>query len=359
MVEAEKNPTTISAYRKRLLWRNWGGLLLLLSLFILFLFSLKIGTYEISWSMLTNILSGDNGDPLLAHVIRQIRLPRACAALVAGAALGCGGAAMQNVLRNPLASPFTLGVSQGAACGAAFAIIVLGAGLPTADSLVPPAFAPYIIVLAAFGGALLTVTVLTLLAFFRDISPESLILTGVALSAFFGAVTMLLQYFASDIEVAGTVFWTFGDLGKARWRDLFLMLVLLLPTLFYLWRQGWSFNALLWGNETAASLGVQVNRLRLITLIITALLAAVTIAFLGIIGFVGLIAPHLMRPLVGQDYRYLIPYSALAGAVLLLFADLAARVVMAPVVLPVGILTSFAGAPLFIYLIARNRKNQQ
>ena len=170
---------------------------------------------------------------------------------------------------------------------------------------------------------------------------------------------MLLQYFASDIEVAGTVFWTFGDLGKARWRDLLLMLALLLPTLFYLWRQGWSFNALLWGNETAASLGVQVNRLRLITLIITALLAAVTIAFLGIIGFVGLIAPHLMRPLVGQDYRYLIPYSALAGAVLLLFADLAARVVMAPVVLPVGILTSFAGAPLFIYLIARNRKNQQ
>ncbi len=350
---------TITAYQKRLGGRNLGGLLLLLGLVFLFLLSLKVGTYKISWSMLLNILSGDSSEPLLAHVIRQIRLPRAAAALVAGAALGCAGAAMQNVLRNPLASPFTLGVSQGAACGAAFAIIVLGAGLPTANSLIPPDLAPYIIVLAAFGGALLTVAVLTMLAFFRDISPESLILAGVALSAFFGAVTMLLQYFASDIEVAGTVFWTFGDLSKARWRDLFLMTALLLPTLLYLWHKGWSFNALLWGDETAASLGIQVGRLRLTTLIITALLAAVTIAFLGIIGFVGLIAPHLMRPLVGQDYRYLIPYSALAGAVLLLAADLLARIVMAPVVLPVGILTSFAGAPLFLYLLARNRKGHQ
>ena len=351
--------STISAYQKRLSWRNWGGLLLLLSLFFLFLLSLKIGSYKISWPMLANILSGDSSEPLLTHVIRQIRLPRAFAALVTGAALGCAGAAMQNVLRNPLASPFTLGVSQGAACGAAFAIIVLGAGLPTAADIIPPCLAPYIIVLAAFVGALLTVAVLTMLAYFRDISPESMILAGVALSAFFGAVTMLLQYFATDIEVAGTVFWTFGDLGKARWRDLFLMTALLLPALLYLWRQGWSFNALLWGDETAISLGVKVGSLRLLTLIIAALLAAVTIAFLGIIGFVGLIAPHLMRPLVGQDYRYLIPYSALAGAVLLLAADLLARVVMAPIVLPVGILTSFAGAPLFLYLLARNRKGQQ
>ena len=350
--------STIDAYQKRLGWRNWGGLLLLLGLFFLFLLSLKVGTYKISWPMLVDILGGDNSEPLLAHVIRQIRLPRAAAALVAGAALGCSGAAMQNVLRNPLASPFTLGVSQGAACGAAFAIIVLGAGLPTANNLIPTCLAPYIIVLAAFSGALLTVAVLTLLAFFRDISPESMILAGVALSAFFGAGTMLLQYFATDIEVAGTVFWTFGDLGKARWRDLFLMFALLLPALLYLWRQGWSFNALLWGDETAASLGIQVGRLRLTALIISALLAAVTIAFLGIIGFVGLIAPHLMRPLVGQDYRYLVPYSALAGAVLLLAADLLARVVIAPVVLPVGILTSFAGAPLFLYLLARNRKVQ-
>ena len=351
--------TTIKAYQKRLGWRNWGGLLLCLSLICLFLLSLKIGTYKISWPLLTEILSGKSSDPLLAHVIHQIRLPRALAALVAGAALGCSGAAMQNVLRNPLASPFTLGVSQGAACGAAFAIIVLGAGLPSAENLIPSYLAPYIIVLAAFSGALLTVAVLTMLAFFRDITPESMILAGVALSAFFGAVTMLLQYFATDIEVAGTVFWTFGDLGKGRWRDLFLMLSLLVPALLYLWRQGWSFNALLWGDETAASLGVQVNSLRLTTLIISALLAAITIAFLGIIGFVGLIAPHLMRPLVGQDYRYLIPYSALAGAVLLLAADLLARIVMAPIVLPVGILTSFAGAPLFLYLLARRRKVQQ
>ncbi|MBN2809505.1 MAG: iron ABC transporter permease [Deltaproteobacteria bacterium] len=345
--------TTITTYRKRLYRRNLGGLLLLLLLILLFLLTLKVGSYALSWPQFINILKGSDSERLLAHVILQIRLPRALAALVSGAALGCAGAAMQNVLRNPLASPFTLGVSQGAACGAAFAIIVLGAGLPTASCRLPAALAPYIIVLAAFGGALLTVAVLSLLAFFRDITPESLILAGVALSAFFGALTMLLQYFASDIEVAGTVFWTFGDLGKARWRDLAIITALLLPGLFYLWRRGWSFNALLWGDETASSLGIRVGRIRLATLIISALLSAVTIAFLGIIGFVGLIAPHLMRPLVGQDYRYLIPYSALAGAVLLLAADLSARTLMAPTVLPVGILTAFAGAPLFLYLLTR------
>ncbi len=349
---------SIHAYQSRLCRRNLGGLFLGMGLILLFLLSLKIGTYEISWLKLADILGGGRDDLLLRHIIWQIRFPRAAAALIAGAALGCSGAAMQNVLRNPLASPFTLGVSQGAACGAAFAIIGLGAGTLPAAVADAPAFAslaPYVIVLAAFAGALLTVAVLTLLALLCDITPESLILTGVALSAFFGALTMLMQYFASDIEVAGTVFWTFGDLGKARWRDLGLMLSLLLPTIFYLWRRSWSYNAILWGSETAAGLGVNVGRLRLVTLIITALLTALTIAFLGVIGFVGLIAPHLMRPLVGQDYRYLIPFSALAGAALLLFADLCARLVLAPVVLPVGILTSFAGAPLFIYLLICSR----
>ncbi|MBN2705645.1 MAG: iron ABC transporter permease, partial [Deltaproteobacteria bacterium] len=274
---------TISDYRKRLQRRNLSGVFLVLAIIVLFLFSLKIGTYQFSWSTLMEILGGSDREPLLTHVINRIRLPRALAALLAGAALGCSGAAMQNVLRNPLASPFTLGVSQGAACGAAFAIIVLGAGLPQAEGLLSPRLAPYVVVLAAFIGALLTVAVLTLLAYFREITPESLILSGVALSAFFGALTMLLQYFASDVEVAGTVFWTFGDLGKARPRDLYLIALLLFPVLLYLWRQGWSFNALLWGDDTALSLGIEVGRLRLFTLLLTSLLAAVTIAFLGII----------------------------------------------------------------------------
>jgi iron complex transport system permease protein len=258
---------------------------------------------------------------------------------------------MQTVLRNPLASPFTLGVSQGAACGAAFAIIILGAGT-LQPGLGPAALlSPSLVVGTAFLGAVITVIMLLLLGVVRGLSPESLVLAGVALSAFFGAATMLLQYFASDTQVAASVFWTFGDLGKARWHDIGMMAVVTSAAFGYFHLHRWDYNALLWGDETAKSLGVAAGRLRFLSLVIASLVCAVTIAFLGIIGFIGLLAPHLMRLLVGQDYRYLLPGAALAGAALLVGADILARLLLAPVILPVGILTSFAGVPLFLYLL--------
>ena len=166
---------------------------------------------------------------------------------------------------------------------------------------------------------------------------------------------MLLQYFATDIEIASAVFWTFGDLKKARWPHLAGIAVVMLPAAsYFLWR-AWHFNAMVWGDDTARSLGVGVRSLRLSALVLAALAASVTTAFMGIIGFVGLIAPHIVRMVVGQDHRFLFPYSALAAGLLLLIADLLARTVMAPIVLPVGILTSFAGAPLFLYLLVKHR----
>jgi iron complex transport system permease protein len=200
---------------------------------------------------------------------------------------------------------------------------------------------------------MITVAALVLLSALRQLSPVALILAGVALSAFFAAATMLLQYFASDIQIASAVFWTFGDLRKAQWPELAAIAAVTAPAAaFFLWKS-WHFNAMIWGDDTARSLGVAVGSLRLAALVLAALIASTTTAFMGIIGFAGLVAPHAARMVVGSDHRFLFPYAALGGALLLLVADLLARTVMAPVTLPVGILTSFAGAPLFLYLLAK------
>ena len=331
-----------------------GGVLLILTA-IAVAASLRTGAYPIRAGDIISALIGRADGPT-QHVFWNIRLPQVVAALLAGACLGLAGTAMQNVLRNPLASPFTLGISQGAVFGAVFAITVLGVGTAAATGAERASpWLPHIIVGCAFAGSLITVVALVCLSSLRDLSPAALILAGVAISAFFGSATMLLQYFASDIEIASAVFWTFGDLKKAQWPQLGVVAVLLLPAAAYFFWRGWHFNAMIWGDDTARSLGIGVHALRLTALVLAALAASVTTAFMGIIGFVGLIAPHIMRMVIGQDHRFLFPYSALAAGLLLLASDLLARTVMAPIVLPVGILTSFAGAPLFLYLLVKHR----
>lgn len=337
--------------RKKLL--VGGALLALISAAIVI--SLQTGAYPLRLGEIAAAIAG-RADETTLHVFWNIRMPQVLAALLAGGCLGLAGSAMQNVLRNPLASPFTVGVNQGAVFGATFAIIVLGAGT-TAVTGTQPALAssPYVIVACAFAGSLITVVALVFLSSLRNLSPAALILAGVALGIFFRSATMLLQYFASDIQIASAVFWTFGDLKKAQWPELAIIAISMVPpTAFFLWRS-WHFNALTWGDDTAKSLGVGVYALRLSALVLAALMASVTTAFMGNIWFVGLIGPHLVRMVIGQDHRFLFPYSALAGGLLLLVSDLLARTVMAPIVLPVGILTSFAGIPLFLYLLMKNR----
>ena len=347
----ELMPDIKQQYREHIRKKILVGCMLFLLLCVATVSSLRIGSYSLTFLEIFRALFASS-EEVVCHVVWNIRLPRILAALVAGACLGVAGTAMQNVLRNPLGSPFTLGVSQGAAFGAAFAIIVLGAGNLVAggDHGVTVRF-PYIVVCSAFSGSLITVGALIILSSIRRLSPAALILVGVALSSFFGAATMLLQYFASDIQVAAAVFWTFGDLGKAQWKELGLMTAVLIPACAYFVWKRWHFNAMLWGDDTAQSLGVNPYRLRLVSLILAALISSVTTAFLGIIGFVGLIAPHMIRMIVGEDHRFLLPYSAVGGGLLLLVSDALARTVMAPIILPVGIVTSFAGVPLFLYLL--------
>lgn len=291
-----------------------------------------------------------------SYIIWNIRITRTLGAILAGASLAIAGAVMQNVLKNPLASPFTLGVSQGAAFGAAFAIIVLGAGQLHRVGEGVTVFKSYPVVVSAFIGALLTVVLILFLSSLKNITPEAIILAGVALSSLFGSATMFLQYFAHDFQVAATVFWTFGDIGKAGWLEVKHMFLAFIPCFIYFFLQRWNFNAFLWGDETAKSLGVNIKFLRVLGMFLSAFVVSVCTAFLGIIGFIGLLSPHIVRLLIGNDHRFLIPYSAVFGALLLLVSDLIARTILAPTVLPVGIITSFAGAPMFFYLLLRKRR---
>jgi len=330
------------------------GIILLIILFLSAIYAMCVGDYRLTVNQVVDVLIG-HGTSSANLVIWNIRLPRVFAAIIAGISLAVAGAVMQCILRNPLASPFTMGISHGAMFGAALAIILLGAGGAESTGRI---FVnnPYSITIFAFLGALVGVFVILLLAKLRGLSPEAMILAGVAMSSLFTAGTMLIQYFADDLQLAAMVYWTFGDLGRPLWDEIYIMTAIMIPALIYFIYRRWDYNALEAGEETAKSLGVNTERTRLIGMLIASLLTSVNVAFLGIIGFIGLICPHIVRIFIGGDYRFLIPISALFGAVLLLISDTIARTIISPVVLPVGILTSFMGAPMFLYLLVRMYK---
>lgn len=252
-------------------------------------------------------------------VIWNIRLPRVAAGLLAGAGLSVAGCVMQTCLRNPLASPSTLGVSNAAAFGANLAIAFFGAGsVQNNASEAVIINNPYSITISAFAFSAIAMLLILLLARLRSFSPESMVLAGVAFGSLFSAGSTLIQYFAQDVQVAAMVYWTFGDLGRVSWNEVRILAVL----------------------------------------IIASLITAVAVSFIGIIGFIGLIGPQIMRRIIGNDHRFLIPASALTGAALLLLSDTLARKLISPVVLPVGAITSFFGAPLFLFLLARGYRRK-
>lgn len=333
-------------------------LLLVLATIILALYAVNAGSSAVSpLQVLMAIL--DRGDASSKIVILNIRLPRIIAGLLAGAGLSAAGCIMQNLLRNPLASPFTLGVSQGAAFGASLAIIAGGTVQIHGTGIVAAIInSPYLVTVSAFCGAITATLAILLLAMYKGISPEAMILAGIALGSLFSAGTTIIQYFAPDIKVAAVVFWTFGDLGRASWSNLEIMLLVIGPAVIYfMWRR-WDYNALDSGEDTAKGLGVEVSRLRLCGMFIASLITAVSVAFLGIIGFIGLLGPHMMRRLIGGDHRFLIPGSCVMGSLLLIASDTLARTMIPSAILPVGAVTSFMGAPLFLYLLYRGYRRK-
>ncbi len=346
----EKIIAQYKSFVKRRIYFIVGVLLLLL---IVFHAALVLGSAEIGIGDLYKFIAGQ-GSAYVKQIILNIRMPRILGAIFSGIALAVSGAVIQSLLRNPLASPFTLGISGASAFGAAFAIIILGAGSSYAGSNdVAMISNPYIVTTSAFLWSLLSVAVILLLSRYRGATPEIIILSGIIISSLFGAGISAMQYFADSVQLASIIFWTFGDLGRATWHDTLILGVMLVPVLVFFFYQSWNYKSLQSDDEHAKSLGVNVTRVRLIGMVVASLATAMVVSFYGIIAFVGLVVPHIVRRIIGGDERFLIPASAIFGGMFLLLSDTLARTIISPVILPVGILTSFIGAPLFLFLLIK------
>ena len=318
-------------------------------------YALVSGPISIPLADLPAILAGQQGGTG-SIVIWNLRLPRIIAALGAGAGLAVAGATLQSVLRNPLASPYTLGISQAAAFGAAFSIVFLGAGTTKDEGTIVQLANPYLTSTTAFVAALGATGAIYGIAKYKRASPETLILAGIALASLATAGTTVMEYFATNVQLAALIFWKFGDVGDATWTfDAILWVVVLLATAYFT-RNAWAYTVLNAGDETAESLGVNVERTRLAGMVLASFVTATVVGMFGVIGFVGLVVPHIVRRSIGGDERFLIPASTLGGAALLLASDTVARTIISPIVFPVGIVTSFVGVPLFLYLILRGRE---
>jgi len=274
--------------------------------------------------------------------------------MVAGAGLAIAGAVMQAILRNPLGSPSTLGISHAAGFGAAFSVMILGTGVMSSSTLGAVTISNiYLTTTMAFLFSLIAAGIIVAVSRLRGASPETMVLTGIALASLFTAGTMLLQFFANDVQLAAMVFWTFGDVARANWPELGVMTLVTGGAALYLIANSWNYNAIDAGDETAKGLGVRVDRVRLVGMLVSSLITAVIVSFLGVIGFVGLVCPHMVRRIIGGDHRFLLPATLLTGSIVLLASDTIARLILAPHLLPVSVLTAFMGAPVFIYLILR------
>ncbi len=323
---------------------------------LVFLFAIALGSSTIALNRVVATLFG-HGQQKENIIVLNLRLPRAVTAIVAGFGLGIVGCVMQGILRNPLASASTIGVSQGAAFGAAFAIIALGGGLMAGSTHGAQLSVsnPAVTSCCAFAGSMMSTVFIVLLSRSRNINASVLILAGVALSSLFSAGTTLLEYFADDVHVAAVVYWTFGDLGSTFWKDIAVMAAVVLLAGIYYVCNCWNYNAMQGGEDTAKGLGVNTQRILILGMVVGSFTASVIVSYIGIINFVGLIAPHMVRKFVGTDYRYLLPASGLAGAILLLLSDTVARLLVSPIVLPIGAITSVLGAPLFLWIIFKGR----
>lgn len=336
-------------YQKKV--RKRMGILLLLAVACLLSFCLDLATGP-SFIKLTEVFKGvftpDAIEKSNEVIIWKVRMPYAVMALLVGTALSLAGAEMQTILNNPLASPFTLGVSAAASLGAGLAII-LNLGIPGVPEnwLVPGnAF------LFAFGSVLL----LQLLAQWRGAGVDVLILFGIALVFTFNALVALLHFIATPEALQQLVFWSMGSLARSNWEKIRILAVVVAVIVPFSMASSWKMTALRLGEERALSLGVNVKRLRFMSMLRISLLAATAVSFVGTIGFIGLVGPHIARMLIGEDHRYWFPASMLTGALVMSLSSTAGKMILPGVLMPVGVVTALVGVPVFISLIIRKRK---
>lgn len=317
-------------------------LAMMLGLIALSLLAASLGAMRLPLSILWS-----NGDGWLREIWWTIRLPRVLLASLIGAALALSGCVMQGLFRNPLADPGLLGISSGAALAVGFYVV-----LPFSLTGFLVLYAPMI---AAFIGSLAVTAAIFVLSQRHDNTLSRLLLVGIAINALCGAAVGVLSWLSNDAQLRQLSLWGMGSLGQAQWSTLLAAASLTLPASLLIWRLARRLNLLQLGDEEAHYLGVDVQRTQRQLLILSALLVAGAVAISGVIGFIGLVVPHLVRLWLGSDHRALVPGSMLAGAMLLLCADTLARTLVAPAEMPVGLLTSLLGGPWFLWMIFRRR----
>jgi len=288
--------------------------------------------------------------PAHVAIVWHQRLPRALLAFIAGASLSVSGAVMQSVLRNPLASSYTLGVSSGASLGASL-VILMGISLPFFSALSLP--------ILGFSFGLATILVVVAIARQLDIRMENhtIILTGMVFALFINSITTIMFTFFRE-GVQNMVFWQMGTFRLRGWQPVYILFPIVLIGIFFISRFKWELDVMTFGEEQAQAIGVNTRRVKLILLIAAAALTGSTIAFVGVIGFVDLVAPHIVRKIFGAAHRYVIPMSALVGGIFMVLSDLVARTVTSPVELPVGAVTAIIGAPFFAYVFFSRRRKE-
>lgn len=294
------------------------------------------------------------GSAAQMRIIWNIRIPRVLAAVIAGAGLSVSGLIMQTNLNNPMASPSTLGVSNAAVFGANLSIIAFAGGFLSTGNNVNSYMVganPYATSVVAFIFSTISILLVLALCRIRSFAPGVVVLAGIAIGSVWTAMTTILQFYATDVGLSAAVIWTFGDLGRATYRTDLIMAAVVLAGLLFFCLMSWKFNALLSGDAAAKSMGVHVDLLRFASMLTASVITAVCVSFLGIIGFVGIICPHVTKRLLGQDHRVSIPASALSGSLLLLLADTFSRSMGNGSALPVGAITSLLGAPFFLAII--------
>ena len=317
------------------------------------LLCLFVGSSNMTFSDAVSALLG-GGTNAQRRIVLSIRLPRVLAAIIAGAGLSVAGLMMQTTLSNAMASPATLGVSNAAVFGANLSIIAFAGGfLSTGNNLASfdVGANPFATSFLAFVFAAASVLLILGLCTIRAFSPNVVVLSGMAIGAVWTAMTTLLQFYATDVGLSAAVVWSFGDLGRATYRTDSIMAITVAVGIVFFMTMRWKYNALLSGEATAKTMGVNVAGLRFVTLLLSSVITAVCVSFLGVIGFVGIICPHITKKLLGQDHRFTIPVSCLLGSLLLLLADAASRSLGGGSALPVGAITSLLGAPFFIAII--------
>lgn len=328
-------------------------LVMLMAVIVMGVACLFAGSSNMSFAETLEALFG-GGTAAHRRIIWKIRMPRVLAAVIAGSGLAVSGLVMQTTLNNAMASPSTLGVSNAAVFGANLSIIAFAGGfLSTGNNLssFDVGANPYATSLLAFVFSALSILLILGLCTVRAFSPNVVVLAGMAIGSVWTAATTILQFYATDVGLSAAVVWSFGDLGRATYRTDAIMAVVVLAGFVFFKLMSWKYNALLSGEATAKTMGINVEALRFASLLLASVITAACVSFLGIIGFVGIICPHVTKKLLGQDHRVTIPASFLAGSLLLLTADTLSRSMGGGSALPVGAITSLLGAPFFIAII--------